>query len=135
MLAALPPASADEDPMITRLRDELSFSERFNASNSVVDLATSVEELRGLGDLGDRPVVVLTQDLDWEPFGLPEPYEGRLAAAWRMLQMESASLSTRGVQRVVPEVGHMIPLDKPEAVFEAIEEVLAAVRAEPGTRG
>lgn len=44
------------------------------------------------------------------------------------IQQEIAALSTRGTQRVVPGAGHVIHADKPEAVIDAILEVLRQVK-------
>ena len=46
---------------------------------------------------------------------------------------ELAALSSRGVQRLVPDSGHYIQFDQPDAVIGAIEEVISAIRTEAGT--
>jgi len=43
-------------------------------------------------------------------------------------QAELAALSSRGVQRPVPDSGHYIQFDRPDAVIAAIEEVVTAAR-------
>jgi pimeloyl-ACP methyl ester carboxylesterase len=47
---------------------------------------------------------------------------------WMELHDDLARLSTRGVNRVVPNAGHNIQLDQPAAVVEAIAEVLQEIR-------
>ena len=42
-----------------------------------------------------------------------------------------AALSTVGQQRIVPESSHTIPLDQPEAIVAAIEEVLRDIAQMP----
>ena len=50
--------------------------------------------------------------------------------AYRLRQQDRmATLSTRGRHIMASESGHWIPLDQPEVVIEAIEEVVAAARA------
>jgi pimeloyl-ACP methyl ester carboxylesterase len=44
------------------------------------------------------------------------------------IQKETAALSTRGRQRVVPGAGHVVHADKPEAVVDAVLEVLKQLR-------
>jgi pimeloyl-ACP methyl ester carboxylesterase len=44
------------------------------------------------------------------------------------IQKETAALSMRGKQRVVPGAGHVIHADKPEAVVDAVLEVLNQVK-------
>jgi hypothetical protein len=41
---------------------------------------------------------------------------------------ELAALSSRGVQRLVPNSGHYIQSDQPDAVTAAINEVISAAR-------
>ncbi len=67
--------------------------------------------------LGDRPLVVLTATI-----GDPEH-----AAAWKRMQVDQATWSTRGRQRMV-DATHYIHFDRPEAVAGAVEEVVAEVR-------
>jgi pimeloyl-ACP methyl ester carboxylesterase len=122
-LAMLPPPSDGEDRAIASMRAE-------GPPDPLLDQEAMVTQVHSVGDLGDRPVVVLTQDWMTEPIGLPEPYEDRFAQAWLAMSMEQASLSTHGAQRVVPGSGHYIQLDHPEAVVEAVQEVLATVDAQ-----
>jgi hypothetical protein len=42
---------------------------------------------------------------------------------------ELASLSTRGVDRMVPGSGHYVQIDEPRAVIDAVSEVVAKVAA------
>jgi hypothetical protein len=46
------------------------------------------------------------------------------------LQAQQARLSTRGKQIVVPDSGHMIPYERPDAVISAVHEVWSAVHAD-----
>src|SRR5271156_3104420 len=85
-------------------------------------------------DLGDRPLVVLSADDSW---GLSD---GPAKTFWRnyrkqwFAQHEAlAHLSSRGVHRVIEASGHEIQLDKPQAVIDAVDEVLAALDS-PGQR-
>ena len=80
--------------------------------------------MRASGDLGDRPVVVLTAT--HHDLGLPEPYEERSEVAWLELQTELASLSTAGRQQTVAGAGHYIHVERPEVVADAVAETAAA---------
>jgi pimeloyl-ACP methyl ester carboxylesterase len=73
---------------------------------------------------GDKPLVVLSADVG---FGLSGP----VGSFWRnyrklwFAQHEAlAHMSSRGVHRVIEHSGHEIQLDKPQAVVEAVDEVL-----------
>lgn len=79
---------------------------------------------------GDKPLVVLSADDSW---GLSE---GPAKTFWRnyrkqwFAQHEAlAHLSSRGVHRVIEHSGHEIQLDKPQAVIDAVDEVLRQLHA------
>jgi len=70
--------------------------------------ATQIDETRGLGNL---PLVVLS---------------AASASAEAMREHEhDANLSTRGEHDVVPDTGHWMQLDAPEAIVQAISRVIA----------
>ncbi|MBO9661509.1 alpha/beta hydrolase [Dokdonella sp.] len=85
--------------------------------------------LLGWRPYGDLPMIVLTRALSETPSGLPDDEDGR-----RTLEQQRnvAGLSTRGVQRIVPNASHDIHFDQPQAVVAAIEEVVAAARESAG---
>ncbi len=79
--------------------------------------------------LGDMPLIALTAGKN----AAARPGEALAAAearseVWRTMHDEIAALSTRGERRTI-DAGHMIPIERPEAVIAAIEEVLALARA------
>jgi hypothetical protein len=77
----------------------------------------------GPGGLGDLPLVVLTAD--WWTTGRPS----RLKRAFLPLREELAGYSTRGRHVIVTGCDHAsLPLVRPEAVAEAVREVLGARR-------
>ena len=88
---------------------------------------TSEEQLRkARRSFGDIPLIVLT-----ESKVPPEEISTKARAEWqarydlwKKLHVEQSKLSRRGIQKVVPGAGHHIMLDKPEAVEEAINQVL-----------
>lgn len=120
LIAAL--AVADMDPRRDLAR--ASLSENF-ASNS----ATMVNPER---DFGDMPLVVLTAGnppiSDNAP---PEILAERPAyvAAWTGGHEALSRLSTRGVHRTVPNTGHSMQRERPDAVIAAILEVVEAARS------
>jgi pimeloyl-ACP methyl ester carboxylesterase len=76
--------------------------------------------------LGSIPLVVLTAEHDWidnTPTGI------RVTQAFsrsRFAQHEAlARLSTRGAHRLIKGSGHQIELEKPQAVIDAVNEVLS----------
>jgi pimeloyl-ACP methyl ester carboxylesterase len=79
------------------------------------------------GALGGLPLRVLTSD---QGLSRSIPAERRAALQAGKLAANSglARLSTRGVHRVVANSGHMVAQDQPQAVIDAIVEVVQEVR-------
>jgi pimeloyl-ACP methyl ester carboxylesterase len=83
---------------------------------------------------GQMPITVLTSTKVPElPPGTPDAASARATFAAMDAEMhrghaELAALSSRGVQRPVPDSGHYIQLDQPDAVIAAIKEVISASR-------
>jgi pimeloyl-ACP methyl ester carboxylesterase len=69
--------------------------------------------------LGDAPLVVLSHGRPEGQFLLPG-----VEGAWQALQAELAELSTDGRVEVVPDAGHMIAGEAPDAVVAAVRSVL-----------
>lgn len=91
-----------------------------------------------LRDLGSRPIVVLTAmaPLPQEVLSALQltPEEGlRFQQVWLDLQSEEASWSSRSRHEQVPDASHYIQLQRPDRVVAAVEEVLAALRADEGS--
>jgi pimeloyl-ACP methyl ester carboxylesterase len=135
-LAALPPASADEDRAIAANRDELTTGEADASLNPEgVDLSRSAKEaVRALdapGPLfGERPVVVLGAGRTKEAWSdLPDSVRTAFDAIWLDEQKDLAEESRNGVFHSIADSDHDLVGQDPDAVIAAIDEVLAAVRA------
>jgi pimeloyl-ACP methyl ester carboxylesterase len=79
--------------------------------------------------LGDKPFIVLTAGEFW---ATPGSQMGRPEAMKKaMLQMreEMAKHSSRGIHRIVEGASHTMQVDHPEAVVEAVREVIEMARA------
>lgn len=94
-------------------------------------------QARGAGTLGDKPLIVLTAGRERIPPGYPKADYEQYNYAWVYdLQLREARLSTKGKQIIVPS-GHMIPLEHPEVVVNAVREICKAannVSANPERR-
>lgn len=91
----------------------------------------SADEVRASGDLGDKPLIVLTAgknvDASQLPPGLPKKDMDDFRATWvNELQVKEAQLSTQGKRIMVPDSDHMIPFERPDAIVSAIREVCEA---------
>jgi pimeloyl-ACP methyl ester carboxylesterase len=101
------------------------------AAEYAVFATTSADEVRASGNLGDKPLVVLTAGKGPDPATLPPGFPAKafddFEAIWRNdLQVREAHLSTRGRRIMIPDSDHMIPFERPDAVTSAIREVWSA---------
>jgi len=71
---------------------------------------------------GDLPLVVLSHSID----SPARAYAALSNFADQRLHEQTAALSTHGVHRVVPETNHNIEVEQPQAIIDAIEDVLHA---------
>ncbi|HEY0044975.1 MAG TPA: alpha/beta hydrolase [Allosphingosinicella sp.] len=76
------------------------------------------------GLFGDRPTIVLTHGL-YDP---SDPIDAADYEATLALHQESAALSRRGRHRVIPDTSHNIEIDKPQAIVDAVREVLRNIK-------
>lgn len=109
------------------------------ALSELKSFTESAEEVRQAGNLGDRPLVVLTAGKELEAKDLPKGVSVEEMREFRKtwindLQVRQAKLSTRGKQIVVPDSTHMIPMERPDTVVNAIHEVCDALKAGPSPK-
>jgi hypothetical protein len=105
----------------------------WKANNSEQDsFGIGGTELRAArAPFGDMPLIVLSRSIS--PYAVPGKPQSALNKAFedenQKIMQEVAALSTRGSLRRVQGAGHIIHDDKPMAVVEAVEEILAAATA------
>jgi len=95
--------------------------------------AESAAQIRAAGDLGDRPLIVLTAE---KPYAgdqndnlLTKEQKNSRDNLWiHQLQTQYAHLSSRGKQIVVHGSTHEMPADQPGAIVFAVHEVWSAVK-------
>jgi pimeloyl-ACP methyl ester carboxylesterase len=90
----------------------------------VAALRASLTQAREAGSLGERPLVVL-QAADKTP---------DIAWIWPTLQQELAVLSSNSDLRIIPGSEHYIQQERPDAVVEAVRDVVVAVRGHAQVR-
>ena len=83
----------------------------------------STAEARAAGSLGDRPLIVLSA----ENTALTSEYR----RVWMELQTDLVRLSARGKQVVIDESSGELIYQAPDAVVEAVLQVIADVRHQP----
>jgi pimeloyl-ACP methyl ester carboxylesterase len=79
----------------------------------------------GTNPLGDLPLIVLTHSL-WDMSDATSEVHYH---AWRQAHVQTAALSRRGAQEMVPNSKHNMQVDNPGAVVDAIERLLKMVPA------
>lgn len=92
-----------------------------------------------LRSLGDRPLIVLTAAApiaasDLATVGLTSEQSQRLQAVWFDLHRDETSWSSRGREVRLEDAHHYIQFERPDAVIDAIRDVVEIVRAQPGRR-
>jgi pimeloyl-ACP methyl ester carboxylesterase len=86
----------------------------------------SVDHLR----LGAMPLVVLSDENPWNngtPAGIR--FNRAYLKVWVAMHVALTHLSSRGIHRMIKGSGHEIQLDKPQAVIDAVDEVLRQLHA------
>lgn len=133
-LAALPPPRAKEPDAVSLNREELTGFERDPSLNHEhLNLARSAAEAGVLLDapgplFGDVPVLVLgaaNTHLGWSD--LPARIAKTFDSIWLGGQKALAAESSNGTLEMVSDSGHGLQVEKPQAVIDAIESVLADV--------
>jgi pimeloyl-ACP methyl ester carboxylesterase len=99
--------------------------------------ASTEQLLESRRSYGDMPLIVLTRS-DYVQ-GMPPEFTDQdrtaMAKIWTEMHEEMTTLSTAGERRVIPTSGHYIQRDQPQAVIDAINEVVAKARARQGAAG
>jgi pimeloyl-ACP methyl ester carboxylesterase len=109
--------------------------EVINAKRQYGDLPLTVLT-RGRNDLGSLPPGTPGASTPAEVADLRQEYARWYQDAWIPAHDAYAALSTRGRNQLVPDSGHDISDEKPEAVIAAVTEVLDEIGpATPQTRG
>jgi pimeloyl-ACP methyl ester carboxylesterase len=129
--ATLPPKSPGEPQAVT---DERAFLNDFlndpTQNREHLLLAESEAEVASLLDrpgplFGDLPVIVLQAPYAMGPPGIPPSYDKATRQARSAGNEEFAAESTQGAVVEVEDSGHHIQDDRPDAVIDAILDVLA----------
>jgi pimeloyl-ACP methyl ester carboxylesterase len=127
-LAELPAEAAGEPDVLHQYREGYTTWEADATRNPEgLLLADSALQAGSADGLGDRPRVVLAaaDTSDGEGSDLDAGLAGRFETIWWELQEELAARSTSGRLERVTDTGHDMPYERPDAILDAITEVLA----------
>jgi pimeloyl-ACP methyl ester carboxylesterase len=92
----------------------------------------SAETVANRKSYGNMPLIVLTAGQQPKDPGLTDAQNQAWAKLWMQGHDAIAALSSRGRNRVVPGSGHFIQIQQPQAVIDAVSEVVAEVRQNAG---
>jgi pimeloyl-ACP methyl ester carboxylesterase len=103
-------------------------------ASEIGSFETSAAEVKAAGNLGDRPLAVLTAgksaDAKQLPPGIDQKDIEELQKIWiNDLQVQEMHLSTRGKRQIVEDSTHMIPFERPDTVIAAIRAVYDDAKA------
>ena len=107
-------------------------------ASELAGIRVSAEQARAAGTLGDQPLIVLTagRTSDASLSGLSAVDAEAFERTWiDDLQMRLARLSSRGERILVPDSGHDIPAERPDAVVNAVRRLWDRVPVGPRGRG
>ncbi len=128
---ALPPPAEDEPASLTDLRESFETFEIDPSQNPEhLHIRTSLELAAAALDtpgplFGNRPLVVLTAGTSGERrLGLPPDLATTIDELWAAAQQELADKSAAGLRKTVPGAGHEIQVVRPQAVIDALEQIL-----------
>lgn len=84
---------------------------------------------------GDLPIIVLTHAPHAKQQSETQEQGNQRTLLWEELHSQIASMSTRGINIIVPNAGHYIQFDRPQIVIDAVNEAIALSReAHPKSR-
>jgi len=92
----------------------------------------SLSEAGTFRTLGNRPLAVLSRGKPWSAFSEAQRKAGGLTreqfdhaeSAWASMQAEEVGWSSDSTQRILKDSSHVIQLERPDAIVDAIKEVV-----------
>ncbi len=122
------PAQRTRQQMVAALRQQ---PQAIATSAGDATSPESYAQAHAAAGLGDRPLLVLTRGKPLSPGSNTEMYKQAAAyeQVWQNdIQPQLVKLSTQGRQVMIQKSGHGIPEEAPEAVIEAVREVVMKCR-------
>lgn len=119
---------ADLHEELTYLQLQKKYADAVFAEESSLD--DSIDQVRGAGNLEKKPLIVLTAGESIDIPNVSKEDSDEFFASWvGELQPRLAHLSARSRQIVLLNSHHLIPFEQPQAIVDAVHEVIADVKA------
>jgi pimeloyl-ACP methyl ester carboxylesterase len=124
----LPPESPQDPEPLKAFRQSFTRDYKDPTKNPEgFDQLASHAQGRAITSLGDMPMIVLMAN-EFKR-SVPNPWlGGQMQNMWQELQMDIARLSSNSKFVSVEDSGHFIQIDQPQAVVDAIRELVEQVR-------
>jgi pimeloyl-ACP methyl ester carboxylesterase len=116
----------DEDPV--QRAAECNFQTAREGVAELKAFPESAAQTAATGSFGDMPLAVLSHDPKKPSTELPADLAKPTNDAWEKMQEELSHLSTRGTQSIAKNGAHYIQNDRPDAVIDAIRDVVQQTR-------
>jgi pimeloyl-ACP methyl ester carboxylesterase len=116
----------DEDPV--QRAAECNFQTAREGVAELKAFPESAAQTAATGSFGDMPLAVLSHDPEKPSTELPADLAKPTNDAWEKMQEELSHLSTRGTQSIAKNGAHYIQNDRPDAVIDAIRDVVQQTR-------
>lgn len=131
----LPPPFAGEPQPLTAMRRFWCGGWRDPANNEEgIDMVAALEAGARITHLGDLPLRILTASTWTWPPRLPPAAGESLQQVWDGLQARFEALSTNARRVLLPQCGHFVQQDCPQAVVGAVREAVQAARERAASR-
>ncbi|MEM1370439.1 MAG: alpha/beta hydrolase, partial [Cyanobacteria bacterium P01_H01_bin.15] len=91
------------------------------ASSELANIKKSFEEVRSVTSLGSLPLIVLSQG------SKDSKMSDERFQKWAALQLDLTKLSSNSRRIVAKDSGHLIPLDQPELIISAVQQLIESV--------
>jgi pimeloyl-ACP methyl ester carboxylesterase len=101
------------------------------ANGEGIDLLTSAAQVRAASRLAAIPLVVLSINPERVP-GIEDVPAAPWSRAYMELQAQLAALTPDSTHWILPDSGHFVQWDRPDAVVEGIRQVVEAARRAGG---
>lgn len=82
------------------------------------------DEVRANRQIRDIPLIVLGRNIDQALDSVNADSRDRIDLIYRQFYQDQATISAKGVWETVPNAGHMIQVDQPDAVVDAVQRVI-----------
>jgi pimeloyl-ACP methyl ester carboxylesterase len=117
----------DENPVARAV--ECNFHTAREGVKEMKAFSESGAQAEASGPFGDLLLLVLSHDPDKPSVEIPADLVKPTNDAWEKMQEEMAHLSSRGRQSIVKNSAHYIQFDRPDAVVDAINDVVSQARS------